>query len=630
MVAIDEKLKRMPRTVRVGVVPGGLSEFITIQDAINWCAAQVAPAPSATTPYIVEVWPGLYNENIVMSDYVYLQGIGDEGAVVVYVDDDDDIVTLAAGYQEISNITIRLNNPTQARTLFNDGAVASDATYERVRIEINTPGAFGHKVFQISGGGSHSVKHCYCNIASGAGTFQFFVIDTVAADVIVVGNDFTIDQGDFWAISIAAATVSGGGNRWVGSQASLFNISASGLVELDRDTHATEAADVVNLANANVVLREGPDHFQVWPGMQIQHALNNLSVGGGKIELIGSGSYALTAQVLRAIDNVQVFGNGVASRIELDGVTAVISAGVQDGWILRDFDTDAGLVDIASATNSTLHNITINGLHGTVINPDLGQTNFPGQPVIRLEEIRPLNPALTQIIKQFGQIEHQLYNPIPATPEYINYLMERQARVLHVPINDLWTDNSTGTGSSTLAPLYALLQTAAAGGDDGLAYCVAAWINSSFGLGVWDRVDFNNKIIFAVDMARVVGSQADLRGRIQLKQVNTEGILAAHGLGIEIQNLGIYGESYGAARSTVSLATTMVATYTYRVRVEFTPGVKCDFFVNDQFAGSITTVANLPSGLAAGTCYWVVSMDNGAVATASDLYVGPIIGWNKL
>ncbi len=604
-------------------------EGMWIQDAIDMAAAD-APVPAAANPYTVLIHPGIYNENITMNTYVHLKGIGPGNAVRLYQFDDDDIITLAAGYQEIENVTIQLDSPSQARTLITDGGAAASFTFERVRIEIITPGAFAHQVWDITGGGNFSLKHNYGNIASGAAGFHLIHVDTAAADGILIGNDFTCDQGVMMYVNIAAATISGGGNRWAGQQVSLFEVAASGLIELDGDSDETTAGSTVNLANANVVLRKDPGHFQVHSGMQIQHALNALSVGGGKIEL-GYGTFALTAQVLRAIDDVEIFGAGLSTRITLDGVTPVITAGAQDGWILRDFDVDAGLVDIQFATNSNLHNITINGLFSTIINPDHGVTNFPGQPVVRLEEERPLNPALTRIIKRYGITEYQEDNPIFATPEFVMELLERQGRSFQVPINSLWTANHGGTGGGTLYTTFAEVSCAAAGGDHGLFHCPGVMVNSSFdGAGQWDRVHFDNRIEYAIDLSRDAGSHADIRGRFQLKQANGEGVLAADGLGIEIQNYDIYGESFNAGRSTVNLNTTMTALYVYRVRMVHIPGVEVRFYVNDQYKGSITTVANIPSGAAAGACYWVLSIDNGAVATACVLRGGNIKVWNHL
>ncbi|MDP2730199.1 MAG: hypothetical protein Q8O55_06940, partial [Dehalococcoidales bacterium] len=54
-VEISQLLKRMPYTIRVGNIPGGLSEFITIQAAINYANSQGGQ-------WTIEVYTGTYDE----------------------------------------------------------------------------------------------------------------------------------------------------------------------------------------------------------------------------------------------------------------------------------------------------------------------------------------------------------------------------------------------------------------------------------------------------------------------------------------------------------------------------------------------------------------------------------------
>ncbi len=84
---------------------------------------------------------------------------------------------------------------------------------------------------------------------------------------------------------------------------------------------------------------------------QLEAALNKLPSKGGKI-YITEGTLNLTRQVTRDIDNVTIEGGGAATRINFNGSTPVISAGSRAGWSLINFDTDAGGVDVDSATES--------------------------------------------------------------------------------------------------------------------------------------------------------------------------------------------------------------------------------------------------------------------------------------
>jgi hypothetical protein len=84
--------------------------------------------------------------------------------------------------------------------------------------------------------------------------------------------------------------------------------------------------------------------------VEIQAALDSLPTTGGTVYL-GGGIFTLAKQIARAIDNVTIRGQGITTRINFNGSTAVISAGSQAGWVLCDFNTDGGNIDVASATN---------------------------------------------------------------------------------------------------------------------------------------------------------------------------------------------------------------------------------------------------------------------------------------
>lgn len=85
--------------------------------------------------------------------------------------------------------------------------------------------------------------------------------------------------------------------------------------------------------------------------VEVQAALDRIPTTGGKI-ILSEGTFNFSSPVARAIGNVMIEGLGRSTHIQLDGSTPVISAGVQTGWVLQDFDTDAGGVDIADAPQS--------------------------------------------------------------------------------------------------------------------------------------------------------------------------------------------------------------------------------------------------------------------------------------
>jgi len=85
--------------------------------------------------------------------------------------------------------------------------------------------------------------------------------------------------------------------------------------------------------------------------VQIQAAVDALPSGGGKVTLL-EGTFTLSNAISRAIDNITIQGQGESTILNLDAAAAVIDAGSQSGWFLLDFNTDAGGIDISSATNS--------------------------------------------------------------------------------------------------------------------------------------------------------------------------------------------------------------------------------------------------------------------------------------
>ena len=89
--------------------------------------------------------------------------------------------------------------------------------------------------------------------------------------------------------------------------------------------------------------------------VQIQAALDALPATGGRIVLM-EGTYTLIATIIRAIDDVTFVGQGQSTLLNLDGGTTLIDAGVRDGWIIQNLATDAGWLDIATATNSAIVN----------------------------------------------------------------------------------------------------------------------------------------------------------------------------------------------------------------------------------------------------------------------------------
>ena len=89
--------------------------------------------------------------------------------------------------------------------------------------------------------------------------------------------------------------------------------------------------------------------------VQFQNALNALPSVGGEIHFL-AGNYTFSNTVSRAMDDVTISGNGAGCYAVNDGATALFDAGSQNGWAFKDFATDAGGVDVDSASEWLIYN----------------------------------------------------------------------------------------------------------------------------------------------------------------------------------------------------------------------------------------------------------------------------------
>ena len=92
--------------------------------------------------------------------------------------------------------------------------------------------------------------------------------------------------------------------------------------------------------------------------VQLQAALDALPSIGGKLVVL-AGAYNFTATVSRAIDNVTIEGVGLATSFSYNGSSSIFSAGSQSNWVFRDFATDAGGINVATAIDWAMQNVKL-------------------------------------------------------------------------------------------------------------------------------------------------------------------------------------------------------------------------------------------------------------------------------
>jgi len=173
-----------PRVKKVGTSLIGQAQYTSIQAAINAAAADPVP-PSATAPYTIEIYPGVYTEAITCSSYVHLKGMGPEGSVTIQ-QTDATILTLPAGVNNIENLVFVLVTPTQARTMFTDGGNANVCYLSNCQFSVTTPAARAITVISISGATTLTLNNIYSEIA-GTGVSYGIKVTNAAAVVSSTG-----------------------------------------------------------------------------------------------------------------------------------------------------------------------------------------------------------------------------------------------------------------------------------------------------------------------------------------------------------------------------------------------------------------------------------------------------------
>jgi hypothetical protein len=183
-----------------------------------------------------------------------------------------------------------------------------------------------------------------------------------------------------------------------------------------------------------------------------------------------------------------------------------------------------------------------------------------------------------------------------------------------IPTNGGWTLTLVNSGAVIQDVMGIIPHTGATANSKGLACTITLWLNS--GDRNVEACDYSKSLEWTFLIHRI-NSDAQVKGRIQLKQTASEGVLADTGIGIEITNYTLTGEAYGSARGTVALGT-LTDGRLKRVKIVLVPGVRVDFYIDDVLTGSLTGTA-VPSGVNASTRI-VVSMINGA-SGGTDCYL---------
>jgi len=130
-------------------------------------------------------------------------------------------------------------------------------------------------------------------------------------------------------------------------------------------------------------------------------------------------------------------------------------------------------------------------------------------------------------------------------------------------------------------------------------------------------IDWDNKLIWLFSVVKI-NDDAEFVGRIQIKEGVPLGQLAADGLGLQIDNFNLSGETFGAGgRGVVPLVTVLNDAACYGIMIVHNPGVSDEFYVDAGAGWVLEGVQNnpalIPAGVAGNWNYMMVSGENGGV-----------------
>ena len=182
-----------------------------------------------------------------------------------------------------------------------------------------------------------------------------------------------------------------------------------------------------------------------------------------------------------------------------------------------------------------------------------------------------------------------------------------------------WGEAYVGSGAHADAPVRITLYTGIVANSSALKYCETAPVRYG---GAPASINWSKKLVFIFSMVRI-NNDAEFVGRIQIKNGVGLGALADDGLGIQVDNFNLTGETYGAlGRGTVALTTVLTSASCYGVMIVHTPGVKTEFFIDSGggwvLEGTQTDTTLIPTGMGGGWNYVVASGQNGVTGGVND------------
>jgi hypothetical protein len=312
-------------------------------------------------------------------------------------------------------------------------------------------------------------------------------------------------------------------------------------------------------------------------------------------------SHVYANDFIRGVHLIPSVGEGASACTFLDWA-AQTSARTQFGALISDVSTQ-GFSIKNSFHDVRWYDLINGGGLGYYVGSNVLDTNVSGSVVDEMIPLRFLDRGVKTLI-----------NGMPL----FDYVSRKAKRDVLIPTNTGLTAATSGTGTTATLVTYAQLRTGATGGS--LARLYSTDIVCGLSQQQLFVVDFGLPLRFEFLLTRITGGASAI-GRVQFKTTQADGSLAAKGIGLQVDDYALTGESYGSSLGAINLGVTLVDAETYKVEVLHYPANRVEWWVNGELKATQTTLSAIPSG--SGTCYFHSSLSNVA-ANDVQMFVGNI------
>jgi hypothetical protein len=147
----------------------GYGDFATVQEAINYAATQT---PSLTSPWVILVRPGSYQEDLTLEPHVHIVGWSGNSAAateqrLVYIQGNHSAtLPLNADFLMLANLTLE-NISNSTTPMLSKAGPGSMAVYRSALLQNGTASAQGAAIEVTAG--TATLDHCYLLMNAGAG-----------------------------------------------------------------------------------------------------------------------------------------------------------------------------------------------------------------------------------------------------------------------------------------------------------------------------------------------------------------------------------------------------------------------------------------------------------------------------